>query len=143
MSSVLLCLDSRKSIVHYVSKKAATVPQIAIVTPVATIIPSNQPHFPAITTFAMTGPTIESMKAEKEPRNAIIELNSGTATETATASVVKKTRCKIANKRFHPKFELPGATDSPSGLSTRPSEDEIGVSIPSNISTVVFSCKLR
>jgi hypothetical protein len=38
--------------------------------------------------LAATGPITHNMKAEKEPRNAIIELNSGTRIETKIDNTV-------------------------------------------------------
>lgn len=120
-------------------RKAAVVPHTAIAMPVAMIAPSKMLHCPNIATFAMTGPTIESMKAEKEPRKAIMELNSGMAIETATARLVRAIRCTIASIRFFPKADFPGGLDKPSGLSAISSGAEIGLSIPRSISIVVLS----
>lgn len=57
----------------------------------ARITPSKMPQRPASMIFAVIGPITQSMKAEKEPRNAIIELNSGTRIETRIESDVTKT----------------------------------------------------
>jgi len=91
-------------------------------------------------TFARTGPTTESKNAENDPRKAIIELNSGTAMDTRTARVVKKTRWRMPKRRFHrPKWVPFGAIDSPSGLTASSSGAESGTSMPSRISIVAFS----
>jgi hypothetical protein len=58
-------------------EKAATVPQIAMTDPTKIIATSKIPHLPSNFTFAATGPTTEMLNAEKDPRNAIITLNSG------------------------------------------------------------------
>jgi len=74
----------------YLVEKAATVPQIAFITPTARTTPSKMLQRPASMILAATGPITHSMKAEKEPRNAIIELNSGTRIETRIESDVTK-----------------------------------------------------
>jgi hypothetical protein len=61
---------------------------------------SQGPHLPVIATLADTGPITQIKNAEKEPRNAIIELNSGTRMETATESEVNKARSNVTNVRL-------------------------------------------
>lgn len=75
---------------------AATVPQIAMMTPRTRTQPSKTPHLPASAIFADTGPITHNRKAEKEPRKAIIELNSGTRIDTPTDSAVRTTLWKTA-----------------------------------------------
>ena len=79
-------------VVHRVYKKAATVPQIAMIVPTTIINVSKRLHFPSILTLAITGPTMDIIKAENEPTKAIIELNSGIMIETEMDSVVTNTR---------------------------------------------------
>ena len=58
-------------------KKAAMVPQIAMADPMNMTAASNNPHVPSSFTLAAMGPTMERENAEKDPKNAIITLNSG------------------------------------------------------------------
>jgi hypothetical protein len=50
-----------------------------------------------IAIFAEMGPMTQITKAEKEPRNAIDELNSGTRIDTPTASNVNETLSMAIN----------------------------------------------
>ena len=65
--------------------KAAIVPQVAITNAIRRRTASSQLHFPSNATFADTGPITHNKNAEKEPRKAIIALNSGMKIENATA----------------------------------------------------------
>lgn len=53
---------------------------------------STQLHFLLSAIFAETGPITQSIKAENEPTNAIIELKSGMKMETATERHAKTER---------------------------------------------------
>jgi len=75
---------------------------MAITTPIKTIDPSTKLHRPTSIMFARTGPTTASMKAEKEPKKAIIELNSGIMMDTATESKVMHMRWRMASARLTP-----------------------------------------
>lgn len=121
-------------------KKAAAVPQIAITTPENMITPSSTPHLPSIFTLAAIGPIIEMQNAEKDPKNAIIILNSGMKTDTATELQVTTSRwmmqryCFIATRP-------PRHSETPMllGFLATCSGFDIGVSSPKRISNVALS----
>lgn len=115
-------------------------------TPVTSRKPSQRVQRPASATFADTGPMTHSRNAEKDPRNAIIELNSGTRIETVTDTMVKSARSMVVKIRFRARRRSDCGVAS---LSTRgeldfdetpwSSGDAVLVSMPRMISSVMFS----
>lgn len=122
-------------------QNVTVVPHAAITTPVAMIIPSKGVQTPSITTLATTGPTMDNMNAEKDPRMAIMELNSGIKMDTTTTAPVRRMRCAMPMNLLQLNDEPVCATDKPSGLSARSSGDENRISVPSKISIIALSCK--
>jgi len=80
--------------------KADPVPQIAIIAPTTSIIPSIIPHFLSRATFAAIGPIMHIINAENEPKKAIIASNSGTAMDTPTEAKVTIIRCAFPKTTF-------------------------------------------
>jgi hypothetical protein len=79
---------------HYIpiAQKAVIVPQTAMMLAIPNTTLSNVPQRPVRTTLAKMGPIIHNMKAERDPRRAIMELNPGTRMDTPTDSKVNPTR---------------------------------------------------
>jgi len=84
----------------YVDQKAARVPQTAITTATVSKSTSKVLHRPESALFANTGPMTQIMNAEKDPRNAITALNSGTRIDTPTDRNVNTTRSIIVRMRL-------------------------------------------
>lgn len=85
-------------------RNAAHVPHTAITPAVAMSRPSYQVHLPARMHLAVSGPITDNKNAEKEPRNAIIALNSGTQMETVTDRSVTNIRWVTPKKRLSHSF---------------------------------------
>lgn len=79
------------------------------------------------------------MKAENDPRKAIMEPNSGTKIETPTDRNVKNIRWATPNIRFSPIWEPCGDTERPDGFPDKCSGAARGTSSPRRISIVAFS----
>lgn len=83
---------------------------------------------------------MQSTKAENEPKNAIIELNSGTTMEVATIMSVSRIRCNMANIFLVLHDEVPVAvTESSFGFTVSSAGVTSGSLIPSKIEIVVLS----
>lgn len=76
------------------------VPQDAIATPISNIKASHLLHFFSMAIFAQRGPMTHMRKEKTLPRIPSIELNSGTAMETATAMKVMRIRWIIEPNRL-------------------------------------------
>jgi hypothetical protein len=129
-------------LVHHCFVKATTVPHPAMAIAITRIIPSNTPQRLSRVTFAMIGPMMQSKKAEKDPRNAIIELNSGIEIETKTESNVTVMRCTTATHFLGLHSEAEFVVKS-AVLSSRASTVSGRPSIPSRISIVALSWKVK
>lgn len=106
--------------------KAAAVPQIAMTTPANMTNPSKGLHLRSIITLAATGPTMASINAEKEPRNAIIELNSGMEMDTKTDKHVMPIRWTIASIFFNITARPDGAiVDMSLGFAAKSSGEDM------------------
>jgi hypothetical protein len=114
---------------------ADKVPQAAMTIAMSNSVPSNHPHLPSIDILAAKGPMIQSTNAEKEPKKAIIDPNSGMKIDTATDNAVMTTRCTIPRSRFNEKLEHGGMES----FRATASGDGIGVSSRNRISTVALS----
>lgn len=75
----------------YALRNPATVPQIAMQTPRVRSPPSKTLQRPPSMILAETGPITHIIKAENEPRKAIIELKSGMRIENRTERRVTAT----------------------------------------------------
>ena len=67
---------------------------MAITTPETRSKPSIRVHLRVKAIFAETGPMTHKVKAEKEPKKAIIELKSGIRIDTKTDEVAKQDRSR-------------------------------------------------
>jgi hypothetical protein len=72
--------------------QSENVPEDAIAMPISNIDASHFVHFLSMAIFAQIGPMTHMRKEKQLPRIPIIELNSGTAIETATAMNVMRIR---------------------------------------------------
>jgi hypothetical protein len=75
----------------YVFQKAAAVPQTAMMIAETRTILSNIPYRPVSAIFAEIGPITQMINAENEPRNAIMEPNSGIRIDIPTDVNVNRT----------------------------------------------------
>lgn len=129
-----------------VDRKAAPVPHIAITDASASKNPSHSPHFRSRATFADIGPITARMKAENEPRIAIIELNSGTRIETVIARQTSITRSKMSKMRLNAQLNRRGVGFA-ANLGPLPLSSSCGgmkpVSMPRRVSIVRLSYTIR
>ena len=85
---------------HSAVYQTENVPQDAIAMPISKIEPSTLLHFLSMAIFAPMGPMTQMRKEKREPRMPIIELNSGMAIETATASRAIRVRWMMTPNRL-------------------------------------------
>lgn len=114
-------------------ENAENVPQTAIKEDTPSRTASYHLHCPVIAIFAEIGPITQMTKAEKEPRNAIRELNCGTRIETKIDKSGTIIRSKATRNCFINWF---------SGGDPFPSSTEVGgdvISKPSVLSKIMLS----
>lgn len=84
-------------------QNAENVPHTAIKVETPNRIASYHRHRPVIAIFAEIGPMTQMTKAEKEPRNAIRELNCGIRIETRidmTGTIIRSSATRICFVKF-------------------------------------------
>lgn len=103
-------IDSKHFENYVADQNAATVPHVAMMIAPIKIMRSNLEAWPARAIFAEMGPITQRRNDEKDPRKAIIELNSGTTTETATerAAIAVLSRIVRIRLRMNPLFRWYG-----------------------------------
>lgn len=135
--AIFLHLHSHSRTSHnpHVVQNAQNVPHTAIEVETPSKVASYHRHRPVIAIFAEIGPMTQMTKAEKEPKNAIRELNCGTRIETRIDMTGTRIRSRATRNCFV-KF------CRPSRNNPFPSSTETGkavVSKPSIVSKMMFN----